>query len=135
LRSADRWRALDRDTGAGPDGCHLAASVLRALGERELAWDYLTTPLAATPGEAQPCAELAAELRRTGELTLADRADRAACEAEPTNAQYLWDRAQALREAGRTARARDLLRQLAAGPWQPRFRGLQEQARWLLERR
>jgi ferric-dicitrate binding protein FerR (iron transport regulator) len=131
VRAADRWRALDRD---GAAACTQAARVLQTLGERELAWDYLTTPVALRPAEAEPWSEMAGELRRRGELTLADRALRAAFEAEPTNAQFLWDRAENLRQAGRLAAARALYRQLAEAAWQPRFAGLQEQARWRLER-
>jgi Flp pilus assembly protein TadD len=109
--------------------------VLQSLGERELAWDYLTTPIALRPGEADPWSGLAQELKRTGELALADRALRAACEAEPTNAQLLWERAQNLRQSGRLKQARALYRRLAEGDWQRRFRGLQDQARWQLEGR
>jgi hypothetical protein len=132
IRAADRWRALDRD---GAEACNLAARILQTLGERELRWDYLTTPVAERPNEAGPWVDLARTLNRQGELTLADRAYRAAFESEPTNAQILWDRAGNLRQAGQMARARDLYRQLADGDWQPRFRGLQTQARWELEKR
>jgi hypothetical protein len=132
VRAADRWRALDRD---GAAACRQAARVLRTLGERELAWDYLTTPVALNPAEADPWSAMARELKRRGELRLADRALRAAFEAEPTNAQFLWDRAENLRQAGRLAAARALYRQLAEGTWQPRFAGLKEQACWRLERR
>jgi hypothetical protein len=132
VRAADRWRALDRD---GAAACTKAARVLQTLGERELAWDYLTTPVALRPAEAEPWSAMAGELQRRGERTLADRALRAAFEAEPTNAQFLWDRAENLRQAGRLAAARTLYRQLAEGTWQPRFAGLKEQARWRLERR
>jgi hypothetical protein len=130
VRAADRWRALDRD---GSSACALAARVLQLLGARELAWDYLTTPVALKPAESAPWSSMAEELKRTGELALADRAFQAAFEAEPTNAQLLWDRAQNLRQAGRFKQMRSLYRQLAEGDWQPRFRGLQEQARWQLE--
>jgi hypothetical protein len=132
VRAADRWRALDREASAA---CTLAAGVLRTLGERELAWDYLTTPAALKPNEAEPWAKVAEQLRRQGEPALAERAYRAACEAEPTDAQLLWDRARNLREAGRLAQARALYRHLAEGSWGTRFRGLVEQARWQLERR
>ena len=64
-----------------------------------------------------------------GELKLADRAYQAAYEAEPTNAQILWDRAQNLHQAGEIQSARRLFRQLADGIWPPRFQGIQTQAR------
>jgi tetratricopeptide (TPR) repeat protein len=126
VRAADRWRALDRDA---TDASQAVAAILQRLGERELGWDYLTTPVAHSPAEADPWARLAAALRQKGDLDLADRAYAAAFEAEPTNAQILWDRAQTLRQAGRTTEARRLLRQIAEGTWQPRFLGLQAQAR------
>ena len=61
---------------------------------------------------------------------LADRAFASAFEMESTNAQYLWDRAQNLRQAGKHPEARQLLKQLAEGEWQPRFQGLKTQAQW-----
>jgi hypothetical protein len=133
VRAADRWRALDRDSA---DACRLAARVLRTLGEdREVVWDYLTTPVALRPNEAGPWAGIAAEMQQAGEAELADRAFGAAFEAEPTNAQYLWDRAQHLGQSGQTARARALYRRLAEGKWQPRFAWVQAQARRELEKR
>jgi hypothetical protein len=129
VRAADRWRALDRE--AGPP-CQVAARILRTLGERELGWDYLTTPVGLRPNESGPWAELAQALRRTGDLFLADRALKAACEAEPTSADLLWERAENLRQAGRLPQARDVLRQIADGRWQPRFQPTQARARALL---
>ena len=43
--------------------------------------------------------------------------------------QILWDRAENLRHAARHVEARELFRQIAEGRWQPRFQGLQTQAR------
>jgi hypothetical protein len=129
VRIADRWRSLDRE---GAEPCQVTARILRTLGERDLGWDYLTTPVGLKPNEAGPWAELAHTLRRTGDLELADRAYRAACAAEPTNADYLWDRAQNLRQAGRQPEAQQVLRQIAAGRWQPRFQPTQARAQALL---
>ncbi len=72
-------------------------------------------------------------MNRTGELNLADRAYLSAYETEPTNAQILWDRAQNLRQAGKTVAARTVLTQIADGAWQPRFQSLQAQARLQLQ--
>jgi Tfp pilus assembly protein PilF len=132
VRTADRWRALDRDQESASRQC---ARVLRVLGERELAWDYLTTPVALRPGEADVWVDLAQTLAKQGERDLADRAYQSAFEREATNAQVLWDRAENLRQAGRQERARRLYRQLADGAWQPRFASLKEQARWAIEGR
>jgi predicted Zn-dependent protease len=131
VSAADRWRALD---GNSERACQLAANTLQTLGERELAWDYLTTPAAQRPNEAEPWVGMASTLKRYGDLPLADRAYQAAFEAEPTNAEVLWDRAENLRQMGRLAQARLLYRQLADGDWQPRFRAFKDQARWALER-
>jgi predicted Zn-dependent protease len=132
VRAADRWRALDRE--AEPP-CRLAGRILQTLGDRALSWDYLTTPVGLRPNEAAPWLDLARTLSRQGDLDLADRAYTAAFEAEPTDAQILWDRAQNLRQAGKTVRARELFRQIADGKWQPRFAWLQTQARWQLQGR
>ena len=71
VRTADRWRALDREQEKAATA---AAKVLRGLGERELAWDYLTTPVALRPGESDVWINLADALKRQGERDLADRA-------------------------------------------------------------
>ncbi len=133
VRAADRWRSLDREA-AGP--CEAVARILQKLPDREaheLAWDYLTTPVGLRPNESGPWANLARALQRRGEPQRADQAFASAFAAEPTNAQLLWDRARNLRQAVRPEEARKLLRRLADGPWQPRFSGLQRQARWQLE--
>jgi tetratricopeptide (TPR) repeat protein len=124
--AADRWRAVEQE--AAPP-CQTAARILQRLGERELGWDYLTTPVGLRPNEAGPWVGLAETLTRRGDLELAERAYKAASEAEPTNAQILWDRAVNLRQAGKTLEAQAIFRQIADGTWQPRFQGLQSQAR------
>lgn len=126
IRAADRWRALDREPG---EACRAAARILQRLGKRDLSWDYLTTLVALSPHEAEPWVGLAQALRHRGDLELAERAYTAAFEAQPTNAQILCDRAQNLRQAGHNVEAMRLLQQIAEGRWQPRFQGLQAQAR------
>jgi tetratricopeptide (TPR) repeat protein len=130
LRAADRWRSLDPD---GTAACQAAARVLKALGETDLAWDYLTTPIGQQPNQAAPWLKMADALREEGSLTLAERAYAQAFEAEPTNAQILWDRALLLQQTGRSQEAQKLYRQLAEGQWQPRFQWLQNQARQQLQ--
>jgi ferric-dicitrate binding protein FerR (iron transport regulator)/tetratricopeptide (TPR) repeat protein len=133
VRAADCWRALDRDEAERP--CQAAATILRSLGAADLAWEYQTTPIARRPNESGPWLGLAQTLQREGDFKLADRAYAAAFAAEPTNAQILWDRAQALRQNGKQAEAGKLLRQIVAGDWQPRFAWVRSQARWQLEGR
>ena len=87
------------------------------MGAKKLAWDYLTTPLAGKPNEAAPWNSLAQTLRQQGEFDLADRAYATAYEIEPTNAQILWDRAQALQQTGRFDDAKKLFQTIAAGEW------------------
>jgi tetratricopeptide (TPR) repeat protein len=132
VKTADRWRTLSRD-GSYP--CEVASRILRQLGEKELAWDYLTTTVAEHPGESSPWLRLAGTLRQHGEMRQADSAFASAFSTEPTNAQILWDRAQNLRQMGNGVESKKLLLQLAEGKWQPRFQSIQAQARWQLEQR
>jgi thioredoxin-like negative regulator of GroEL len=132
IRAADRWRALDRDSS---QPCEMAARILKVFGARDLAWDYLTTPIGSRPNEAGPWQSLGQTLSREGDLDLADRAFRAAFAAEPTDAQILWEQAQNLRRAGKLAEANRVLRRIADSTWQPRFNWLKSQARWQLEGR
>src|SRR5262249_54520175 len=129
VKAADRWRALDPESTMA---CQLAAQVLQAVGGKdatELAWEYLTTPIAQKPNEAKPWLDLANTLRKDERVDLADRAFATAFQAEPTNAQILWERAQYLQQQGRSDQARALYRQIADGDWQPRFQPLRNQAR------
>jgi ferric-dicitrate binding protein FerR (iron transport regulator)/tetratricopeptide (TPR) repeat protein len=128
VRAADRWRALDPAGSEGP--CQSAARLLRKLGAADLAWEYLTTPLALQPAESKPWLGLAKAMVLEGDLDRADQAYAEAFQAEPTNAELLWERVQNLLRAGKPAAAEPLLRQLAEGDWQPRFQGLKERARW-----
>jgi ferric-dicitrate binding protein FerR (iron transport regulator) len=132
IRAADRWRALDRDNG---EVCEQAARILKTLGANEMAWDYITTPIGMRPNEAGPWHQLAQRLTRQGENNLADLAYKAAFEAEPTDAQLLWDRALNLQQAGKRAEANTVLKQIKDGEWQPRFAWLKSQAQWQLEGR
>ncbi|MEQ8785309.1 MAG: VIT domain-containing protein [Pirellulaceae bacterium] len=123
--AADRWRYLDEDD---TQASQAAANILSSLGRRELAWDYLTTPLAEKPNEAAPWLGMAQNLRSRGEMDLAAKSYALAYEAEPTNAQILWDQSQLLLQMGRRDDARKLLTQLAQGEWQPRFSWIKQQA-------
>jgi tetratricopeptide (TPR) repeat protein len=126
VRAADRWRPLDND---GTAACQAAGRILQTLGAHDLAWDYDTTPLSQKPFEADPWLILARQLRQDGDLASADKAFALAFEAEPTNAQILWDRAELLQEMGKSKQARKIYRQIADGTWQPRFSWIQRQAR------
>ena len=130
IQVADRWRAIDPDPTTA---CQTAARIFGDLGAPELAWDYLTTPLAARPNEAAPWVSMAQMLRQQGHLELADRAYASAFEAEATNAQILWDRAQVLLEAGRKDDANRLMRQVADGEWPRQFNWIQTRAKQSVE--
>jgi len=132
IRAADRWRALDRDSN---QVCDKAGRILKTLGARDMAWDYLTTPIGLLPNEARPWRDLAHSMAHQGELELANRAFQAAFESEPTDAEILWEQAQNLDRSGKRTEANQLRRQIADGDWQPRFNWLKSQARWQLEGR
>ncbi len=130
IRAADRWRVLDVDPTFA---CHSAARALRLLGQNELAWDYLTTPLASKPNEAAPWVALAAQLAAEGDVDLADRAYAAAFDMEPTNARILWDRAQLLSRYGKGKAAARIYRRISQSSWQPKHKSLKSRAAEALE--
>ena len=78
VQAAERWRSLDRD---GP-AAEKASDVLVALGERELAWDYLTTWLGRVDS-ADRWRAAAKSLRQRREFVLAERALAAAAAVRP----------------------------------------------------
>ncbi len=129
VRAVDRWRILDGDN---PQACTTAARILDLVGAEELAWEYLTSPLARRSNEAAPWLDLAVQLRQRADYAKADLAYDNAFALEPTNAQILWDRAQLQLQTGNPAGARELYQRIAEGEWQPRFDRLKQQAeRWL----
>jgi len=132
IRMADRWRVLDPEP---TNACQAAARILRRLGAEDLAWDYLTTPLAQKSSEAAPWVSLAQQLSQQGDFSLADRAYETAFDLEPTNGQVLWQRAQLLQQNGRLEEARRVYQKLAEGTWQPRFQWFQQQAQAFLKGR
>lgn len=132
IRAADRWRSLDPEAR---QACDAAAEILKLLDEKELAWEYLTTPLGVQPHESSSWWQLAGNLRREGRLDLADLAYDAAYQADPINAQILWDRAESLKAGGKQAEAQKVMRQIADGQWHIRFAFIQSQARSQLQGR
>jgi len=131
IRSADRWRAIDPEPA---QACEFASRILQRLGAEDLAWDYMTTPLADKPNEAAPWAALAQSLRAQGDVALADRAYATAFAAEPTNAQILYDHAMLLQQFGRAGEARELFQKLATGDWQQRWDWIKAQAKTYVAR-
>jgi Tfp pilus assembly protein PilF len=131
VRAADRWRALDSDPTSA---CQAAARLLRDLDQPALAWEYLTSPVAFKPNEADPFKNLAQELSNSGDAALAEKAYAAAFAAEPTNAELLWLRVGVLRQAGKESEALKVLGQIADGDWQPRFDWIKRNARQTLGR-
>ncbi len=127
--AADRWRGMEDDV---TQPCHQVARIFSTLGADALAWQYVTTPLAARPNEASPWVELAVAMKGESNFAMADRAYSEAFRSEGSNAQILWDHAQMLSELGRYEEARKLYEQIAGGDWQPRFKHLQQQAKQLV---
>lgn len=122
---ADRWRSMEDDIGLP---CNRVASIFSAMGADELAWQYVTTPLAARPNEAAPWLDLAAKMKAEENYAMADRAYREAFQSEGTNAEILWQHATMLKELGRHEDARKLYQQIRNTTWQPRFEYLKSQA-------
>ena len=112
IAAADRWRALSPENDRPSTE---AAAILAQLGDKTRAWDYRTTPLARKPHESGAIWALASSLVSDGDRDQADAAFQSAFDAEPTNPQILWDRADNLRRLGRTVAADGLVRQIAEG--------------------
>jgi Tfp pilus assembly protein PilF len=128
LQLIERWRTLD------PNGTAVEQSVdaMLVLGEREWAWDYLTTLLANETTTSETWSQRAEKLREMREHVLAERALEQAQALEPENAKLLLDQAIVRREAGRPQAARELLRRLVHEKWPADQSGTVKQARQLL---
>lgn len=129
VRAADQWRTLDEDATTC---CHTTARLLSKLRKKELAWSYLTTPLAGRSGESTPWRSLAENLTAQQQIDLADMAWSKAFEFEQTNPEILLAHAKMLNANGRTSAGHQLLRRITDTSWQPRFAKIQQQARELL---
>jgi hypothetical protein len=132
LRAADRWRAHDPEAS---DACRKAAETFALLGEADLAWDYYTTTMIGRGTEASPWQGIAAELNQQGAYELADQALAVAAEADPTNAEVLWQKAKNLRQAGRGAEADRLMRRLADEKWPARYQDIRAHAQYEVKQR
>lgn len=126
IRSADQWRALEDDPTTC---CQTAARLLTKLNRTALAWSYLTTPLAGRSGESKPWQQLAEQLAAQKQIDLADTAWTTAFEFEQTNPEILYGHAMMLRNNGRAAESRMLLKRIVDSNWQPRFNRTQNKAR------
>ena len=129
IRAADQWRSLTDDATTC---CHLTAGLLAKLNQTDLAWSYLTTPLAGRSGESAPWRTLADKLTQQEEVELADMAWSRAFEFEQTNPEILLSHAKMLAAHGRDIPSRRLLKQIVDSNWQPRFARVQQQAKSLL---
>ncbi len=129
VRTADRWRGIDPEDS---QACKLAGDTLTALGEDELAWEYLTSPLAGRVGEAKPWTDLGRQLEQQGQLELAIRAYSAAFSHEQTNAQLLMSKADLLSRMGRRDQARQVYRKVAEGNWPRQWNGVKARAQRIL---
>ncbi len=132
IRAVDRWRKHDPDAVGA---CQTASEILKLLGAREIAWEYLTTAEAPRPTTARTWIDLGHRLRNQGDFDTADRAYATAFEADPKNPSILWDRAQDRRQLGDVADCNRLLRQIRDGKWDASYNHIQANARWQLEGR
>jgi hypothetical protein len=115
VRAADRWRALDVD---GALACGPAFQGLRGLDRPDLAWDYLLMGSGADR-DGFSWANLAQSLAQSEDFDLAERAYAQACLVEPANANLARARADNLMQVGRSAEAREVLRQVGDAPPPP----------------
>lgn len=128
-RAATRWREIDTDDTSP---CHRTARMLTKLGLAAAAWNYWTTPLAATPDQSGVWVAFANAMNGEHRFLVADRAWTTAFECEATNPEILLQHAQFLRSANQELRARELLTKITTSNWQPRFDNTKAQAQTML---
>ena len=129
MAAADQWRMLDDDD---TKACQLAAEILKLLGDEDMAWAYLTTPVAVDANSSSSWLNLARVLVASGDASLADEAFNRSFEYEQTNPQILLEHAQWLTTRGESRKSRKLLKQISENKWQPRFEATRQQASQLL---
>jgi tetratricopeptide (TPR) repeat protein len=125
VRAADQWRAVEPNN---PFPCQAAAAILQKLGERDLAWDYVTTAVSRQPDQVAAWGRLAQTMEQIGQFDLADRAYAEAFAAEPTNPVNLLNRVGVLQQVGKRQEARKLLRRIVDGQWPAEHQGVQKEA-------
>ncbi|MCA9009959.1 MAG: hypothetical protein KDB01_09450, partial [Planctomycetaceae bacterium] len=130
VQAADQWRTLDNDDTIA---CRTASRLLAKLGSKDLAWDYLVTPLSENSGESAPWIALARNLGNEKQVDLADVAWTRAYEFETTNPEILLEHAKLLQSFGRTAEARVLLYQVTDRSWQLQYSNVVQEVRTLLQ--
>ena len=113
-------------------GDDLAARLLSKLNRKELAWNYLTTPLAGRSGESSVWKSLAENLASQRQVDLADMAYLKAFELEQTNPEILLAHAKLRLANGRPVAGQGLLHKIVDSNWQPRFNRVVQEAKGLL---
>lgn len=131
IRVADQLRLIDADPTVI---CHEAAGIFQRLGRDDLAWDYLTTPLAHRPDEAVAWLKFGEELERIRKLEQAAAAYQSGFELEQTNPMYLLHRMRVLDRMGRFADAKVVAEKIRDGKWHRRFSDVLNEAYSYLRR-
>lgn len=120
-----KWRDDDPDNAEVDEG---TAKVFYANGQPRRAWRQLSSIIERHPAEGSAHAQVAIMLEREVLLEQADLVWARAVKAEPTNPTWLLRRAQNRLAFGDRNDADELLSQIAAGKWQPRFQSVVTQA-------
>ena len=129
------WETWQRVDGGFQAGLYQRlASLYRSAGQEEAAWRALSSVIDEKPRDGLSYYQVGAWYVGQGERESAQGWYGKAYEVEPTNGDWIWHRAELLRQMGKKTQARALYEEIANKKWQPRFQHYNNRAKKALEK-
>ncbi len=120
-RAAGVWRMWKQVDAGNTQLYQQLASLHRTADDNATAWRVLSTIIDEKPKDGQSYYQVGAWYVSQGDREAGQGWYARAYEVEPTNGDWIWHRAELLRQMGRKDEARKLYEEMVNKKWQPRF--------------
>jgi tetratricopeptide (TPR) repeat protein len=129
-QAVEVWRTWSRVDTANSANLHQQlAALYRSAGDETEAWRVVSTIIDRKPKDGASYYHVGQWYRGGGNSDVAQQWYGKAYQVEPTNGDWIWHRAELLRNMGQTDQARKLYQEIATKKWQPRFQHYNNRAK------
>jgi len=133
-QAVEVWRTWSRVDTANSANLHQQlAALYRSAGDETEAWRVVSTIIDRKPKDGASYYHVGQWYHGGGNRDVAQQWYGKAYQVEPTNGDWIWHRAELLRNMGRTDQARKLYQEIATKKWQPRFQHYNNRAKQRLK--
>jgi len=133
-QAVEVWRTWSRVDSANSANLHQQlATLYRTAGDNDEAWRVVSTIVDQKPKDGGSYYHVGRWYHGSGQNDLAQQWYGKAYHVEPTNGDWIWHRAELLRNMGRKDQARKLYQEMATKKWQPRFQHYNNRAKQRLK--